>query len=140
MPTIPPTVSSRVRAPRTTIPPTPTPWVSGGLVHERLDEAELLPVAGGELVHGSIEVSPEPIDQRVASPQIDSAPELRQGETVADRLRAGTRVRRRPGRAETHRPVRRYADHPLAETGRSDPEGGIEPIQVDHGQKRGELN
>src|SRR5918996_4350888 len=38
------------------------------------------------------------------------------------------------------RPIRRQADHPLGEAGRSDPEGGVEPVEVDDRQVRGDLD
>ncbi len=49
-----------------------------GLVHERLDQAELLPVAGRELADRSIEVCVEALDQRVTQPPIDAPSQRRQ--------------------------------------------------------------
>jgi hypothetical protein len=36
--------------------------------------------------------------------------------------------------------VWRHADHAFAEPGRADPEGGVEPVEVDDRQQRGELD
>ena len=44
------------------------------LVHERLDQAELLPVAGRELVHGPIEIGVEALHQRVADTRGSTPP------------------------------------------------------------------
>ena len=49
-----------------------------GLVHERLDQAELLPVAGRQLAYGAIEIGVEALDQRVTDARIDPAPQLRE--------------------------------------------------------------
>ena len=51
-----------------------------GLVHEGLDQAELLPVAGRQLAHRAIDVGVETLDQRVTHARVDPAPEL--GEVV----------------------------------------------------------
>ena len=47
-----------------------------GLVHERLDEAELLAVAGRELAQRPVELGVEAVDELVAHPPVDAAAEL----------------------------------------------------------------
>jgi hypothetical protein len=49
-----------------------------GLVHEGLDQAELLPVAGRKLAHRAIDVGVETLDQRVTHARVDPTPELRE--------------------------------------------------------------
>jgi hypothetical protein len=48
------------------------------IVHEGLDEAQLLPVAGRQLADGPVQVGAEALGQRVAAPAIDPAAQLAQ--------------------------------------------------------------
>ena len=50
-----------------------------GPVHERLDDADLLAVALGELSDGALERDAEPLDKLVAKAPFDPSPEAGQG-------------------------------------------------------------
>ena len=49
-----------------------------GLVHEGLDQADLLPVPGRQVADGAIDIGAEPLDQRVAHARIDPTPQFRE--------------------------------------------------------------
>ena len=70
-----------------------------GLVHEGLDQAELLAVAGRELAHRPVELGVEALGERVAKAPVDAAAELGQ---VVQHLRSGQlRVQREIAGQET---------------------------------------
>ena len=71
------------------------------LVHERLDQPELLAVARRELVHGAVQLRVEALRQRVADPAVDSAAQL--GEEVEHRRAGQLRVAARGRRAGSRR-------------------------------------
>jgi hypothetical protein len=74
-------------------------------VHERLDQAELLPVSGRQLVHRSIDGGVEALDQRVADPRIDAAPE--RGEVVEHDPPGQLWVQRQVAGQKAHAPADR---------------------------------
>ena len=66
------------------------------LVHERLDQPELLAVARRELAHRAVELGVEALGQLVADPPVDAAAQLGRGSRASPPRSASDRGRSRP--------------------------------------------
>ncbi len=84
-----------------------------GLVHERLDQPELLPVPGGELPHLPVEIRVEALSERVAHAPVDAPAQPR--EIVEHRASGQLRIERQVTRQEADAPVNLDAVAPRIE-------------------------
>ena len=99
-----------------------------GLMHERLDQAELLAVARRQLAYPPVEVGVEPLCERVANPAVDTAAEL--GQVVQHRRAAQHRIEGELAGQEAHPPPDLQAVRLAVEPEqRRRPGGGLDQVE-----------
>jgi hypothetical protein len=106
-----------------------------GLVHERLDQAELLTVTRRQLAYPPAEVGVEPFCERVANPAVDTAAEL--GQVVQHRRAAQDRIEGELTGQEAHPPPDLQAVRPAVEPKQCRrPGGGFDQVEQQPHRRR----